>query len=117
MVIMNYTLQFIAPEKRFALLQKIYAGMKPGGVILLSEKLRFDCEKTEATLTKLYYDFKKHNGYSELEISQKRQALENILIPETEQTHLNRLQAAGFERAISWFQCFNFHSFIAYKPE
>lgn len=115
MVIMNYTLQFIAPAKRLALLEKIYAGLQPGGVLVLSEKLAFEDTETETTLTRLYYDFKKHNGYSALEISQKRQALENVLIPETEKAHLTRLQAAGFSQAMSWFQCLNFHSFVAYK--
>jgi tRNA (cmo5U34)-methyltransferase len=116
MVVMHYTLQFIQPDRRLELLRKISAGLKPGGVLILSEKLSFDDPKTDAELTRLYYDFKKHNGYSELEISQKRQALENVLIPETGKTHLDRLQAAGFERAVSWFQCLNFHSFVAYKP-
>lgn len=115
LVIMHYTLQFIAPARRLELLRKIARGLNPGGVLILSEKLAFDDPETDITLTRLYYDFKKHNGYSDLEISQKRQALENVLIPETEQTHLRRLREAGFERAMSWFQCLNFHSFVAYK--
>lgn len=116
MVVMNYTLQFVSPEKRLALLQKIYAGMRPGGVLVLSEKLSFDNPDTDALLTKLYYDFKKHNGYSELEISQKRQALENVLSPETQQAHFERLSNAGFEQVTNWFQCLSFHSFVAFKP-
>lgn len=115
LIIMNYTLQFIAPDKRLALLEKIAQGLHPGGVLLLSEKLAFEDSKTDAALTKLYYDFKRHNGYSELEISQKRQALENVLIPETEKTHLDRLAQAGFSQSMRWFQCLNFHSFMAFK--
>jgi tRNA (cmo5U34)-methyltransferase len=115
LVIMHYTLQFIQPNRRLELLRKIARGLNPSGVLILSEKLAFDDPETDVALTRLYYDFKKHNGYSELEISQKRQALENVLIPETEQTHLMRLREAGFERAMSWFQCLNFHSFVAYK--
>lgn len=115
LVIMHYTLQFVPPNRRLELLRKIANGLNPGGVLILSEKLAFDDPETDIALTRLYYDFKKHNGYSELEISQKRQALENVLIPETEQIHLIRLREAGFERAMSWFQCLNFHSFVAYK--
>ena len=85
--------------------------------MLLSEKLVLEDPALDATLTKLYYDFKKHNGYSELEISQKRQALENVLIPETLETHLERLEQAGFEQSMSWFQCLNFHSFVAFKAK
>lgn len=116
LVIMHYTLQFIPPAQRPKLLSKIYAGLKPGGVLLLSEKLAFENAATDASMTRLYYDFKKHNGYSELEISQKRQALENVLIPETEQVHLQRLEEAGFSHTVRWFQCLNFHSFLAFKP-
>ncbi len=115
MVVMNYTLQFVEPAKRLALLKKIADGLQPGGILLLSEKLAFEDSAVDATLTRLYYEFKKHNGYSELEISQKRQALEEVLIPETENTHLQRLAEAGFTQATNWFQCLNFHSFIAFK--
>lgn len=115
LVMMHYTLQFVDPGQRLALLQRIHAGMNPGGVLVLSEKLAFDNPETEAAMTRLYYDFKKHNGYSELEISQKRQALEKVLVPETEQVHLERLASAGFSGAMSWFQCLNFHSFVAYR--
>jgi tRNA (cmo5U34)-methyltransferase len=115
LVIMHYTLQFIQPERRLELLRKIARGLNPGGVLILSEKLAFDDPEMDAALTRLYYDFKKHNGYSELEISQKRQALDNVLMPETEQAHFMRLREAGFEHAMSWFQCLNFHSFVAYK--
>lgn len=117
MVIMNYTLQFIAPENRLSLLHRIFKGMKPGGILLLSEKLILEDDVLNDALIKLYYDFKKHNGYSDLEISQKRQALENVLIPETLETHLSRLKQAGFVQSMSWFQCLNFHSIVAFKAE
>ena len=117
LVIMNYTLQFIEPDRRLAMLKKIYTGMNPGGVLVLSEKLGFEDPETGSMMSKLYYDFKKHNGYSELEISQKRQALEKVLIPETEQVHLGRLADAGFEKSMSWFQCLNFHSFVAFRRD
>ena len=116
LIVMNYTLQFIEPAQRLDLLCSLYDGMRPGGVLVLSEKLKFDDADTDQRLTKLYYDFKKHNGYSELEISQKRQALENVLIPETLETHLARLSEAGFSRPMSWFQCLNFCSLLAFKP-
>ncbi len=116
LIVMHYTLQFIAPDKRLALLEKLYAGLQPGGVLIFSEKIHFEDAQTNHQMTELYYDFKKHNGYTELEISQKRQALENILISETQQTHLSRLKEAGFVKAMSWFQCLNFDSFLAYKP-
>jgi tRNA (cmo5U34)-methyltransferase len=114
-VVMNFTLQFIAPEQRFALMQKIYHGLRPGGVLILSEKIIFANDLQQDDQESLQLAFKKANGYSELEISQKRTALENVLIPDTLELHQDRLNAAGFSRSNLWFQCFNFISLIAVK--
>lgn len=114
-VVMNFTLQFIAPALRDELIDKIYQGLKPGGVFILSEKLAFDSAEQQTFFTDAHHDFKRANGYSDLEISQKRSALENVLIPETLSTHQQRLSNAGFSRSECWFQCFNFASLIAFK--
>lgn len=114
-VVMNFTLQFIAPALRDELIRQIYQGLKPGGVFILSEKLAFDSDEQQTFFTEVHHDFKRANGYSDLEISQKRSALENVLIPETQKTHQQRLSQAGFFRSECWFQCFNFASFIAFK--
>jgi tRNA (cmo5U34)-methyltransferase len=117
LVIMNYTLQFIAPDEQAALLSKVYEGLNVGGALLLSEKILFENPDTETTMTDLYYAFKRENGYSELEISQKRSALENVLLTQTEQAHVTQLQAAGFVQVNPWFQCLNFKSFLAIKTK
>lgn len=115
LTVLNFTLQFLPVADREALLKKIADGTLPGGALVLSEKITF-ADKAEAALNeKLHLEFKKANGYSELEISQKRTAIENVLIPETLQTHLGRLKAAGFSQAEIWFQCFNFVSIVAIK--
>lgn len=115
LVAVNFTLQFIAPEERQALINKIYAALLPGGVLILSEKLAFEDETENQAQTELHHAFKKLNGYSDLEIAQKRTALEDVLIPDTEGTHRGRLQQAGFARSHVWFRCFNFASMIAYR--
>ena len=115
LVVMNFTLQFIAIEKRQALLEKIYAGLNPGGCLVISEKLLFEPESLNQLLSELHHQFKSAQGYSDLEISQKRDSLENILIPETLETHINRIKACGFSSASPWFQCFNFASLVAVK--
>jgi tRNA (cmo5U34)-methyltransferase len=115
LVVLNFTLQFIPPEQRQALLDHIYQGLLPGGVLVLSEKLAFDDEHEEAFQTDMHLAFKRANGYSDLEISQKRTALEQVLVPDSFETHQQRLQSAGFERIHRWFQCFNFASLIAVK--
>ena len=114
-VVMNFTLQFIDLEKRLALIKRIYAGLQPGGVLILSEKLAFDAAQQSTFLMDAHHDFKRANGYSDLEISQKRTALEKVLIPETLQQHGLRLTEAGFGFNSIWFQCFNFASMIAIK--
>ncbi|MDH5302235.1 MAG: carboxy-S-adenosyl-L-methionine synthase CmoA [Gammaproteobacteria bacterium] len=114
-VVMNFTLQFIPKDQRDAIIRKIYQGMKPGGAFILSEKLHFDDADADRLLIELHHEFKRANGYSDLEISQKRSAIENVLVPETLQTHLQRLKNAGFAQSELWFQCFNFASVIAIK--
>lgn len=114
-VVLNFTLQFIPLEDRAALLGKIYQGMLPGGVLILSEKLKFEDERQQALQIEMHQHFKKLQGYSDLEISQKRTALENVLLPETFSIHQKRLLAAGFSSVEIWFQYFNFASMIALK--
>lgn len=114
-VTMNFTLQFLPLDLRTSLLQKIYKALVPGGVLILSEKLQFPSVKEQNEQQELHWLFKRANGYSDLEISQKRNAIEQVLLPESEQTHLTRLTDAGFAEAFSWYQCFNFFSFLAIK--
>lgn len=114
-VVLNFTLQFIPVKDRLTLLKKIYHGLLPGGVLIISEKLNYIDQKQNDLHTDMHHIFKKANGYSDLEISQKRTALENVLIPETVTCHKNRLQKAGFNSAEVWFQYFNFASLIALK--
>ena len=113
-VALNYVLQFIAKEERLGLLSQIAQGLNPGGALILSEKICFD-EDEQPLQDKLHLDFKRANGYSELEIAQKRSAIENVLIPETESAHIARLKQAGFSQVIRWYQCFNFVSYLAIK--
>ncbi len=115
MVVLNFTLQFIAPEQRQELLTKIARGLKPGGLLLLSEKIAHNDQVCNELLIDLHHDFKRANGYSELEIAQKRTALENVMRTDTLDSHLNRLKQAGFKHNAPWFQCFNFFSLIAIK--
>lgn len=112
-VIMNYTLQFIPVVERASLLARIRQAMTPGDVLILSEKLVLEDQQLNEYLIRLHHDFKRQQGYSDLEIAQKRQALEDVLVPETRQAHITRLHEAGFERSDVWFQCLNFASMIA----
>ena len=114
-VVLNFTFQFVSPPLRDALIQRIYDGLLPGGVLILSEKVIFEPPELDAQLVQLHHDFKRANGYSDLEISQKRTALENVLISETIPQHQARLQHAGFASADVWFQAFNFVSLLAVK--
>ncbi len=114
-VVMNFTLQFIEQNERLALIKNIYQGLNSGGVFLISEKIKFNNADDQTLITDLHHEFKKANGYSDLEIIQKRSALENILIPETIIHHKDRLEKAGFKQSMVWFQCFNFISILAIK--
>ncbi len=114
-VILNFTLQFISPNDRTNLLQKIYNGLLPGGIVLISEKIKFEDIDEDNLMIDLYYDFKRLNGYSELEISQKRDALENVMIVDTLNTHQSRAKKCGFNNFYLWFRTFNFISYFLIK--
>lgn len=115
MVVLNFTLQFLPPNDRLLLLQRIYQGLNPNGVLVLSEKFTFTDQHINDLLIDLHHTFKRANGYSELEVSQKRTALENVMRTDSIETHKNRLQQAGFSQVELWFQCFNFGSMVAIK--
>lgn len=112
---LNFTLQFVAPERREELMTRIAEATLPGGALILSEKIRFESDAEQAIQTQLHHEFKRANGYSDLEISQKRSALEQVLIPETLAEHRQRLTKAGFDQVLVWYQCFNFVSMLAIK--
>jgi tRNA (cmo5U34)-methyltransferase len=114
-VVINLTMQFIDPALRPQLLRNIYNGLLPGGALILSEKICFDNAGEQGFQENMHIAFKKANAYSDLEISQKRGALENVLIPDSTRTHHDRLAKAGFESVYQWFQCFNFAAFLAVK--
>jgi tRNA (cmo5U34)-methyltransferase len=114
-VTMNFTLQFVPPEQRQAVLQTIYDGLKPGGVLLLSEKFKSENTAMDEVLVDLHHEFKRANGYSELEISQKRAAIENVMRIDSLETHKQRLEKVGFSAVQVWFQCYNFAALVAVK--
>jgi tRNA (cmo5U34)-methyltransferase len=114
-VVLNFTLQFIAPPDRPAMLRKICDGLLPGGVLVLSEKVRFESLEEDGLQTEWHHAFKRAQGYSELEIARKREALERVMKPDTLPVHRQRLHDAGFSRVCQWFQGFNFVSLIAFR--
>ncbi len=114
-VVLNLTLQFVPADDREKLLRTVVEALNPGGALLLSEKICFEEPAQQALLTELHHDFKRAHGYSDLEIAQKRTAIENRLIPETLDTHTGRLRQVGFDVVAPWFQCFNFVSILAIK--
>lgn len=115
LVVLNFTLQFLPPPDRLPFLRRVYQGLKPGGALILSEKLAFTDSRQQALHIDMHHAFKRAQGYSDLEISQKRSALENVMIPETLELHSARLAEAGFASSETWFQYFNFASLIALK--
>jgi len=117
MMVMNFTLQFIPLAQRLPLLQSMAQALGDDGVLVLSEKVTFDDAWEAETQQSLHEAFKASQGYSELEISRKRQALEDVLLPETIAQHRQRLLDAGFARVTVWFQCANFISLLAFREQ
>jgi len=115
MVVMNYTLQFLDLDARDAIVRRIADGMVDGGLFLLSEKVVDENAHMEELLVDLHHEHKRRNDYSDLEISRKRAALENVLIPETVAVHRQRLADAGFAHSAVWLRNFNFVSIVAIR--
>jgi len=114
-IFLNYTLQFIAPEDRQTLLEKLFSFLIPGGLLIISEKVHSPRPAIERTITDQYYRFKKNNGYSNTEIARKRESLENVLITDTPDLHIHRLEKAGFQSAEIIWRKWNFLSISATK--
>ncbi|NQY73697.1 MAG: carboxy-S-adenosyl-L-methionine synthase CmoA [Candidatus Margulisbacteria bacterium] len=113
--ILNLTLQFINPSNRLPLLQSIHKGICPSGGLILIEKIHPENEHLTPLYTHLYHSFKKDQHYSDLEISQKKKALETVLIPLSASDNLTLLKKSGFTITECFFQWYNFAGFIAIK--
>ncbi len=114
-IVMNYTLQFIAPEGRKALLENIYSSLIPGGGFILNEKVLSENERLSETFVEMHHDFKQGHGYTKMEISKKRDALENVLIPWKLSKTTALIQEAGFNTVDLFFKWNNFAGLVAMK--
>ena len=112
-VLMNYTLQFFETSQRSGLLRQVASSLATDGILIMSEKVQHGDSATDRMLNELYYDFKRRNGYSELEISRKRDALENVLVPLTIEQNTSLLKDAGFKKVEVMLKWFNFATFVA----
>lgn len=114
-IISNYTMQFIRPQKRESLCKKIYENLQKNGIFIMSEKLVSEDKWLDKRLIDIYHSFKARNGYSKTEISKKREALENVLIPFSQNENIAMLKNAGFRVVEVVFRFGNFATFIALK--
>lgn len=115
LVILHFTLQFLPIEDRQRILNNIYENMLPGGILILSEKIKHRSPILEETIYQLHHDFKREKGYSELEISQKRDAIEKVLLPLTTEDNISMLRKAGFTEVEVFSKWYNFLSIVALK--
>ncbi len=114
-IIANYTLQFVRPSKREELIKKIYNSLENDGFFIFNEKIIYENKKLNKQMIDIYYDFKKQKGYSEYEIAKKREALENVLIPYSDEENISLAKSAGFKNVDTIFKWANFACFIAQK--
>jgi tRNA (cmo5U34)-methyltransferase len=110
-----WTLQFIRPLKRDALIRLIYDNIADGGALIVAEKILTNDSNINRFFIEFYYDFKRRTGYSEEEISKKREALENVLVPYRVDENIELFQRNGFEIVETFFQWYNFAGFLCVK--
>lgn len=115
-VVVNYTLQFLPVSMRHTLIHRIYEGLKPGGILFLSEKTKFENPEFQEVNTLFYEEFKLRQGYTRSEIARKKEALENVLIPFTEKEYIDSMSSAGFLKPEPIGKWYGFTSFVAQKP-
>ena len=114
-VVINFVLQFLNMSERISLLERVYEGMISRGMLVLSEKIHFDSEFRTEVISKLHHQFKADNGYTEMEISRKRDALEGVLVTDTETKHLQRLESIGFKKVRKEISNLNFMTLVVEK--
>lgn len=114
-VVICLTLQFVRPLHREKLLKNIYDGLNHGGVLILVEKILAEESEFNRDFIEYYYDYKRRNHYSELEISQKREALENVLVPYKLSENITLLRDKGFAHCEVFFKWYNFAGLVAVK--
>jgi tRNA (cmo5U34)-methyltransferase len=117
LVTMLYTLQFVRPIDRLSVLTMIRRSLRPGGCLLVAEKVLADADFARRLYIDVYHDYKRTNGYSETEITKKRQALENVLIPYRNHENVELLRAAGFSGVEQAFRWYNFALYLAVTPD
>ena len=114
-VLMNWTLQFVRPIHREALLRQIYTSLRPGGALLMAEKVLVEDSMLNRMYIELYYRYKAKQGYSTEEIQRKRESLENVLIPYRVEENVELLKRCGFDAVDTCFRWFNWAAFVALK--
>ena len=115
-IVLNLTLQFIPPNKRLDLLSRCKKALVTGGICIIFDKIKTSDSDLQAYFEQTHMHFKEFNQYSNLEIAQKRQAIEKVLLPDTPEEHLQRLKKAGFSQTFQWFQCLNWGGFLGISP-
>ena len=114
-VLMNWTLQFVRPIHREALLRRIYTSLRPGGALLMAEKVLVEDSMLNRMYIELYYRYKAKQGYTVEEIQRKRESLENVLIPYRVEENVELLKRCGFDAVDTCFRWFNWAAFVALK--
>lgn len=114
-VVLCLTLQFVRPIFREQVLKNILSGLNPGGVLILVEKILAEESNFNRDFINYYYNYKRRNHYSEMEISQKREALENVLVPYKLSENISLLRDVGFEHCEVFFKWYNFAGLVATK--
>ncbi|HUU42358.1 MAG TPA: carboxy-S-adenosyl-L-methionine synthase CmoA [Planctomycetota bacterium] len=113
LVLMVLTLQFVRPLARDRLLSTLCSGLAPNGCLILVEKVLGEHSLYNRLFIKHYYELKRRQGYSDLEIAQKREALENVLVPYRLKENENLLLRNGFTQVDVFFKWYNFCGIIA----
>ena len=115
LIVSYYTIQFIKPQLRQEVINKIYQSLNWGGGFFLFEKVRANDARFQDYLNSSYNEFKLRNNFTESEIFSKTRSLNGVLEPFSTQGNIDLLKRAGFTDIISIFKYLNFQGFMCIK--
>tara|TARA_Y100000589_G_scaffold118994_1_gene113237 strand:+ start:12378 stop:13076 length:699 start_codon:yes stop_codon:yes gene_type:complete len=110
-----YTIQFINPQYRQKLINKIFESLNWGGGFLMFEKVRAPDARFQDYMIQIYNEFKLSNEFTPSHIMSKSRSLKGVLEPFSTAANIEMLQRAGFKDIMTVYKYISFEGFLAIK--
>ena len=109
------TLMFVPVQYRQEILRTSYEAVRPGGGIILVEKILGTGADAERFMVEFYHTLKREHGYSREQVEAKSRSLESVLVSNSEQENKEMLLGAGFKEVNCFWKWMNFAGYLGLK--